>query len=440
MPGWPDRAARPFADRLDARGTAWSISSASRRSTCSAAALGEDGLRASWTSASRRRWRLLRGVPAAPRRHRHRDPLGGHGRFDPPIDEGFQTNLFGAMNLYRGVLESGSRPASGARLDRLRRRRARRASSPRPRSTTASTGAPKAELALQARGDVEARVASPGDARRLHGQGRKEHSRAGPHDGRRGCRAATQGLGDEAPRRSTGGRARARSAGPTSTRSRRRWASAPSRSSPTGGAAAVDRSPLDHRERPRPSAPGWIDGFKMADPIDPRVRPGADPGVPRHPEGIVDIIPVDMVVNAMLAVAATPPEPRARVLPRRARHPEPAAVPRALPSTCASTSRRIRCPSAGRGEHKVPEWSFPGNLTRRAHDRPRGAPSPISPRQVVTHLPKSKRMRDAGLSRGPRQGARRLRQAVLGPVRRVHRGRGHLHRRPDARAVGFAHA
>ena len=30
--------------------------------------------------------------------------------FDPPIDEGFQTNLFGAMNLYRGVIDSGSRP------------------------------------------------------------------------------------------------------------------------------------------------------------------------------------------------------------------------------------------------------------------------------------------------------------------------------------------
>ena len=31
--------------------------------------------------------------------------------FDPPIDEGFQTNLLGAINLYRGVLAGGSRPA-----------------------------------------------------------------------------------------------------------------------------------------------------------------------------------------------------------------------------------------------------------------------------------------------------------------------------------------
>ena len=30
--------------------------------------------------------------------------------FDPPIDEGFQTNLYGATNLYQAVVDSGSRP------------------------------------------------------------------------------------------------------------------------------------------------------------------------------------------------------------------------------------------------------------------------------------------------------------------------------------------
>ena len=32
--------------------------------------------------------------------------------FDPPIDEGFQTNLLGAMNLYGGVLAGGSTPGT----------------------------------------------------------------------------------------------------------------------------------------------------------------------------------------------------------------------------------------------------------------------------------------------------------------------------------------
>ena len=47
--------------------------------------------------------------------------------FDPPIDEGFQTNLLGAMNLYRGVIAGGSTARPRARLDRLRRRACRRA-------------------------------------------------------------------------------------------------------------------------------------------------------------------------------------------------------------------------------------------------------------------------------------------------------------------------
>ena len=53
--------------------------------------------------------------------------------------------------------------------------------------------------------------------------------------------------------------------------------------------------------------PGWIDGFKMADPIIRAYGLGQIPEFPGIPEGIVDLIPVDYVVNAILAVAANPP-------------------------------------------------------------------------------------------------------------------------------------
>ena len=53
--------------------------------------------------------------------------------------------------------------------------------------------------------------------------------------------------------------------------------------------------------------PGWIDGFKMADPIIRAYGLGQIPEFPGIPEGIIDIIPVDFVVNALLAVAANPP-------------------------------------------------------------------------------------------------------------------------------------
>src|SRR4030095_17042994 len=53
--------------------------------------------------------------------------------------------------------------------------------------------------------------------------------------------------------------------------------------------------------------PGWIDGFKMADPIIRAYGLGQIPEFPGIPEGIVDLIPVDYVVNVIVAVAAAPP-------------------------------------------------------------------------------------------------------------------------------------
>lgn len=55
--------------------------------------------------------------------------------------------------------------------------------------------------------------------------------------------------------------------------------------------------------------PGWIRGFRMAEPIFlsyGRALLNQFPGVP---EGIIDVIPVDMVVGALCAVAAKGPDP-----------------------------------------------------------------------------------------------------------------------------------
>src|SRR6266550_4512293 len=65
---------------------------------------GEDGLRAELD----RRVTIVdgdfsRGVPQLPADIDIAIHSAAAVSFDPPIDEGFQTNLFGAMNLYRGV-------------------------------------------------------------------------------------------------------------------------------------------------------------------------------------------------------------------------------------------------------------------------------------------------------------------------------------------------
>ncbi len=55
--------------------------------------------------------------------------------------------------------------------------------------------------------------------------------------------------------------------------------------------------------------PGWIRGFRMADPIIISYARGLLKEFPGIPEGIVDVIPVDLVVAAIIDVAATGPDP-----------------------------------------------------------------------------------------------------------------------------------
>jgi fatty acyl-CoA reductase len=55
--------------------------------------------------------------------------------------------------------------------------------------------------------------------------------------------------------------------------------------------------------------PGWIRGFRMAEPIIVSYARGLLREFPGVPEGVVDVIPVDMVVAALIAVAAAGPGP-----------------------------------------------------------------------------------------------------------------------------------
>jgi HAD superfamily hydrolase (TIGR01490 family) len=54
--------------------------------------------------------------------------------------------------------------------------------------------------------------------------------------------------------------------------------------------------------------PGWIRGFRMAEPILISYARGLLKQFPGVPEGVVDVIPVDLVVSAICAVAAIGPE------------------------------------------------------------------------------------------------------------------------------------
>ncbi|GGI02545.1 HAD-IB family phosphatase [Egicoccus halophilus] len=53
--------------------------------------------------------------------------------------------------------------------------------------------------------------------------------------------------------------------------------------------------------------PGWIEGFKVADPLMIGLGRGDIPEFPGFPDSVVDVVPVDFVANAVLVAAASPP-------------------------------------------------------------------------------------------------------------------------------------
>ena len=112
-------------------------------------------------------------------------------------------------------------------------------------------------------------------------------------------------------------------------------------------------------------SPGWIRGFRMAEPVIAAYARGLLKEFPGIPEGVVDIIPVDLVVATILAVAARGPERD------EAQVPKPDVVQ--IASGAANPlmyGQLVDLVRSWFNEHpvydernqpiSVPEWSFPG--------------------------------------------------------------------------------
>jgi HAD superfamily hydrolase (TIGR01490 family) len=139
--------------------------------------------------------------------------------------------------------------------------------------------------------------------------------------------------------------------------------------------------------------PGWIEGFKMAEPIILAYGRGTIPEFPGIPEGILDLIPADLVVNAMLAVAANPPDPEEPAYFHVSSGSRNPLQYKRMYDVCKEYFELHPLPQPRRGEVKVPDWSFPGR--QRVHRLLRTAEHAVRVAdEVVTHLPKSKRMRE----------------------------------------------
>jgi HAD superfamily hydrolase (TIGR01490 family) len=105
--------------------------------------------------------------------------------------------------------------------------------------------------------------------------------------------------------------------------------------------------------------PGWIRGFRMADPVIISYAKGLLKEFPGVPEGIIDVIPVDLVVASILAVAARGPlaEPDVFHAASGARNP---LRYRQLVDLVRTWFLEHPLADSQDQPITVPEWSFPG--------------------------------------------------------------------------------
>ena len=186
--------------------------------------------------------------------------------------------------------------------------------------------------------------------------------------------------------------------------------------------------------------PGWIRGFRMAEPIIVSYARGLLREFPGVPEGVTDVIPVDLVVAAIIAVAgeALLDADRDYVGPTVYHVASGVRNP-------FRYGRLVELVQAWFTEHPlydsdgqpivVPAWSFPGR-GRVQRQLTRASKAMDLAEKVVGSLPI--RGRQAALDGGARGAAPpgrsgpRLRRAL----RRLHRDRGPLPRRPPDGPVG----
>ncbi|MET9881446.1 SDR family oxidoreductase [Actinacidiphila glaucinigra] len=225
--------------------------------------------------------------------------------FDPPIHEAFDTNVNGAVSLYQALLASGSDPhvvhVSTCYVGGLRR-------------GVVAEGKLEHDVdwrtewrsATQAHERTELTSREPARLERFMSRARRDHGKEGPIAAARASEDARREwvrshLVDA-------GRRRAQSLGWTDVYTLTKalaeraaedlWGEAGHRLSVVR--PAIIESALQH------PFPGWIDGFKVADPLIFAYGRGQLPDFPGLPDSILDVIPVDFVVNAILAAAANP--------------------------------------------------------------------------------------------------------------------------------------
>jgi fatty acyl-CoA reductase len=225
--------------------------------------------------------------------------------FDPPIDQAFDTNVGGAVGLYEALVAAGGDPhvvhVSTAYVGGIRKGVFPEAALRHDVDWRAEHAA-----ARDARARVEAASRQPETLRKFLAEGRAGHGKTGPQAVASAAEEAR--VAWVAARLVDYGRTRAETLGWTDVytltkafaerAAEEMWAAEGHRLSVVR--PAIVESALRH------PYPGWIDGFKVADPLIMSYARGLLPEFPGVPDSVLDVVPVDYVVNVILAVAANP--------------------------------------------------------------------------------------------------------------------------------------
>ena len=297
----------------------------------------------------------------------------GEVSFDPPIHEGFRTNLTGTLALLGAVRATGAAPhvvhVSTAYVAGLR-------SGWVPEARLQLTADWRAEAAaaeaLAARAEADSR--SPDVLADLLAEARRSRGPAGPQE--------VAGEAERLRRRWVhtrlveAGRQRGLTLGfadcYTLTKALAEVA-VEQACADWGVPLSVVRPTIIESALARP-LPGWIEGFKMAEPVILAYGQGLLPDFPTAPDISIDVVPVDIVVAAMVAAAAAPPRVGAPVwyqVGSSARN--PLRVGELYEHVRAYFSTHP-LPRRDRGTHAVPVWDFAGEarLERRLRLAERG--------------------------------------------------------------------
>lgn len=277
--------------------------------------------------------------------------------FDPPIDQAFATNLRGTLRLYQATTGKPFIHVSTAYVAGITR-----GTQPEELLEREIDWRAEAESAERMRQEAETDSRRPEVLDRLEAKARGEMGRAGPQSVAK--RAEELRIEWVERRLVDAGRARARSLGWPDVYTFTKALTEIALDEIAGEhPLSIIRPSIIESAIERPY-PGWIEGFRMADPVMLAFGRGALPEFPGIPEGVLDLIPVDMVVNCILVVAA-------RDLPRRSvyhvcsGHQNPLKF-RGVYEHTREYFLDHPLPDRDRGTFKVPEWSFPG---RRAVDK-----------------------------------------------------------------------